>query len=58
MDESSKPLAAFFHVVLDELKKRLAPAEFSELLSECEVETEGTGADTISTPKQKPAPSD
>jgi len=35
MTERAKPLAAFFRAVLDELRKRLNPAQFSELLEEC-----------------------
>lgn len=40
MTEDSNPLAVFFRTVLEELRKRLTPAEFAELLSECEVESE------------------
>jgi hypothetical protein len=36
MTDDSSPLATFFHVVLDELRKRLTPTEFSELLKEVE----------------------
>lgn len=37
---SSRPLAVFFRAVMDELKKRLVPAEYAELLKECEVDPE------------------
>jgi len=36
MTERAKPLAAFFRAVLDKLRKRLTPAEFQDLLSECQ----------------------
>ena len=36
--EDSNPLAAFFRTVLDELRKRLTPAEFAELLSQCDMD--------------------
>ena len=38
--EDSNPLAAFFRAVLEELRKRLTSAEFAELLSECDMDTE------------------
>jgi len=41
MTEDSDPLFAFFRVVLDELKKKLSPAEFAGLLKECDTEQEG-----------------
>ena len=40
MVESSRPLAVFFCAVLDELRKRLTPAEYAGLLKECDVDTE------------------
>jgi hypothetical protein len=58
--EDSRPLAAFFHAVLNELKERLSPVDFQNLLGKCDVdsENEDTGADMISTPGQTPAPAD
>jgi len=43
LDKSSKPLAAFLHVALDALTKRLAPAEFQDLLEKCDVDSENEG---------------
>ena len=34
MTEAVNPLAAFFRVVMGELRKRLTPAEFADLLEE------------------------
>ncbi len=60
MVKSSRPLVVFFRIVLDELKKRLPPADFQDLLRKCDADSENeeTGADTISTPGQTPAPAD
>lgn len=38
--EEVNPLTVFFHVVMNELRRRLTPENFAELLEECEVETE------------------
>ena len=60
MTERVKPLAEFFRTILGDLRKRLSPAEYQNLLEECDAdsENEGTGADTISTPGQTPTPAD
>jgi Ca2+-binding EF-hand superfamily protein len=42
MTEAVNPLASFFRVVLDELRRRLTPAEFEDLLKECDVDSEST----------------
>ena len=53
-------LNPFFQVVMDELRKRLTPEEFTNLLKECNVdpENENTGSDIASTPGQTPIPAD
>lgn len=39
MTESINPLVSFFRFALEELKKRLTPAEFKALLKECDEAT-------------------
>lgn len=36
MGEPSRPLVGFFKTILEEMKKRLSPAEFEALLKECQ----------------------
>ena len=36
MTEDSNPLTVFFQVVLEELRKRLTPAEYQDLLKDCQ----------------------
>lgn len=36
MTEDSNPLTAFFQVVLEELRKRLTPEEYQDLLKDCQ----------------------
>jgi hypothetical protein len=50
MTEASNSLLAFFRVVLDELRKKLSPAEFAELLKECDTEREGQDIGVNATP--------
>jgi len=52
MTEASDPLLAFFRVVLDELRKKLSPAEFADLLKECDTEREGQDVGANATPRQ------
>lgn len=40
MTEASNPLTEFFRVVLHELRNRLSPEEYAELLKECDAEAE------------------
>ena len=35
MTEAVNPLASFFSVVMAELRRRLTPAEYQDLLEEC-----------------------
>jgi len=35
-EDSTNALAVFFNVVLEELRKRLTPAEYKDLLNECQ----------------------
>ena len=60
MTEASNSLLAFFRVVLDELKKRLTPTEFTELLKECDTEQEeqDVRANATPMPGQAPSPGD
>ena len=60
MSERTNPLAAFFRAVLDELRRRLTPAEFQGLLEECGAEREGqdVGVNATPTPGQTPSPGD
>lgn len=50
MTEASNPLLAVFRVVLDELRKKLSPAEFADLLKECDTEQEGQDIRANATP--------
>lgn len=34
--ERTNPLAVFFEVIMDELRKRLTPEEYQDLLKECQ----------------------
>ena len=54
MTEASNSLLAFFRVVLDELRKKLSPAEFADLRKECDTKQEGqdVGASVTPTPGQ------
>ncbi len=47
----SNPLDDFFQAVIDELRKRLTPEEFSKLLEKCDLHSENgnTRTDTKST---------
>lgn len=56
MTEDSNPLLAFFRAVLDEMKKRLTPAEFADLLKECNTEREKQDIGTNATPGQTSSP--
>lgn len=55
-----KTLPAFFRAILDELKKKLSPAEFADFLENYKTEQrEGAkAAGTASTPGQVPSSSD
>jgi hypothetical protein len=40
MSERINPLAAFFRAVLDELRRRVFPEEFADMLEGCDVDSE------------------
>ena len=50
------PLATFFRAVVSELRKRLTPEEFADMLKECgtEREEQDVGANATPTPGQTP----
>lgn len=51
------PLLVFFHAVMNELRRKLTPETFTELLEEYSAEREGqdVGATVTPTPGQTPA---
>ena len=56
----ANPLVVFFHAVMNELRRRLTPENFAELLKEYGTEREGqdVGANATPTPGQTPTPGD
>jgi len=60
MTEGHNPIATFFRAVLDELRKRLTPEEFADILEKCGTERVGQdiGAKAAPTSGQTPNPDD